>query len=68
MPTITLKQQRDELLGALIPFARLLQPHNCKGADYLPIFAINDAIITKGDLRKANSAIDHATQYSTKRR
>ena len=57
----TLKQQRDELAAALMPFALLLQPHNDKGADYLPVFAINDAAITLGDLRRANAALTRAT-------
>lgn len=60
--SLTLKQQRDELFSALVPFTHLLQPHNDKGADYLPVFAINDAVITKGDLRRACIAIQRAKQ------
>ena len=42
---------------ALKPFAALLQDHNNSGADTKPIFAINDAIITLGDLRRAKALL-----------
>jgi hypothetical protein len=45
--------QRDELLAALKPFAALLQPHNAAGLSTTPIFGINDATITRGDLIEA---------------
>lgn len=49
-----------ELLEALEPFAKLLQEHNAKGPDDRPIFAINDAVITLGDLRRAVASIAKA--------
>jgi hypothetical protein len=58
-----LKQQAENkiftLKKALLPFAHLLQDHNNfddKGRPYpddKPIFGINDATITLGDLRAA---------------
>lgn len=50
---------RDELqrqVAMLRPFAALLQDHNCNGPDTQPIFQINDAVITLGDLRRAVAA------------
>ncbi|HET8689604.1 MAG TPA: hypothetical protein VFM18_23585 [Methanosarcina sp.] len=55
-----LRDAAPELLEALEPFAKLLQSHNSKGDDNRPVFAINDAYITLGDLRKAVSAIAKA--------
>jgi hypothetical protein len=52
--------QRDELLAALRPFARLLQGHHRRMADDTPVFAINDATITHRDLRRAQAAIAKA--------
>ena len=45
---------------ALAPFTALLQSHNDKGPDKQPIFGINDATITLGDLRKAVAALKKA--------
>jgi len=50
--------QRDELLAAIAPFAALLQEHNSTGPDDQPIFGINSATITRGDLRRARAAIE----------
>lgn len=55
-----------DLLEALEPFAALLQSHNDANEhgdpvqDGQPIFAINGAAITIGDLRKARAAIAKA--------
>ena len=49
--------KQDKLRKALKPFAALLQPHNDKGDGSLPVFGINDAKITVGDLRRARSAL-----------
>lgn len=51
-----------ELLEALRPFSALLQAHNSEGRDDRPIFAINDAMIQLGDLRRARAAIEKATK------
>lgn len=45
---------------ALRPFAALLQRHNESGPDDRPVFAINDAVITLGDLRRAVAALQRA--------
>lgn len=47
------ESKTDPSREALKPFAALLQPHNDDGPDSKPIFAINDAMITLGDLRRA---------------
>jgi len=53
-----------EMLEALKPFAALLQDHNNRDAhrklvsSKQPVFAINDALITIGDLRKACKLIE----------
>lgn len=49
-----------ELLEALKPFAELLKKHHDSMSDDRPIFAIEDSIITAGDLRKAVAAIAKA--------
>jgi hypothetical protein len=60
--------QTPRLLEALAPFAALLQSHNDTNEhgnpvpDNQPVFAINGAAITIGDLRKARSAIAAATE------
>lgn len=46
----------DQLRDLLRPFAALLQDHNKDGPDNQPVFQINDAKITKGDLRRALAA------------
>lgn len=54
------RAQRDEALEALAPFVALLQPHNDRnysGSDSTPIFGVNDAQITLGDLRRARDLI-----------
>ena len=48
-----------ELRDLLRPFAALLQDHNSKGSDEQPIFGINNATITLGDLRRALAATEH---------
>lgn len=48
------------LLDAIKPFAALLHPHHGKQNDSNAIFAVNDAKITFGDLRKAVAAINLA--------
>lgn len=50
-----------ELLDALRPFAALLAEHHDDLPDDRPIFGINDAVITAGDLRRARAAIAKAT-------
>lgn len=50
--------ERDQLRDLLRPFAALLQEHNRKGPDDQPIFQINDAAITLGDLRRALAATE----------
>ena len=54
----TLVQERDQLRDLLRPFAALLQEHNRKVSDDQPIFQINDAAITLGDLRRALAATE----------
>ena len=49
----SLRQQLNQLRNLLRPFAALLQDHNIKGPDAQPIFQINNAKITRGDLRRA---------------
>lgn len=49
---------RSQLRNLLRPFAALLQDHNCNGSDAQPIFQINDAVITLGDLRRAVAATE----------
>lgn len=53
-----LEAERDQLRDLLRPFAALLQEHNRKGPDDQPIFQINDAAITLGDLRRALAATE----------
>jgi hypothetical protein len=50
-----------ELAEALLPFAALLQEHNKQGSDAQPIFQINDAQITRGDLRRAVDLLTRLT-------
>lgn len=50
-----------ELLEALRHFAALLAEHHDDLPDDRPIFGINDAVITAGDLRRARAAIAKAT-------
>lgn len=50
----------EEMAVALKPFAALLQDHNSQGHDEKPIFAINDAMIKLGDLRRAVALIKKA--------
>lgn len=47
-----------DLSDILAPFVALLQPHNDKGPDDTPIFGINDAKITLGDLRRARAVFN----------
>jgi hypothetical protein len=50
-----------ELLKALEPFAALLQPHveaRAHRGDDTPVFRIDDAEITVGDLRRARALIE----------
>ena len=52
-----------KLLEALEPFVALLQPHVEEAAfqgDTTGVFAINEAKITVGDLRRARAAIEEA--------
>jgi len=53
-----LQDENDQLRNLLRPFAALLQEHNRKGPDEQPIFQINDAKITRGDLRRALAATE----------
>jgi hypothetical protein len=46
-----------DLLEALMPFVALLQEHNDRGKDDTPVFGINHARITVGDLRRARAAV-----------
>lgn len=50
-----------ELLEALRPFAALLAEHHDALPNDRPVFGINDAVITAGDLRRASAAITKAT-------
>lgn len=50
---VAMQKRIDELTDALRPFAALLQEHNKDGPVAQPIFAINDAVITRHDLIKA---------------
>jgi hypothetical protein len=50
---IAMQARIDQLTDALRPFAALLQEHNKDGPVAQPIFAINDAVITRHDLIKA---------------
>ena len=43
----------EKLVNLLRPFATLLGKHMARERDSKPVFAVNDAIITIGDLRKA---------------
>jgi hypothetical protein len=52
------KKELDQLRELLRPFAALLQEHNCNGLDEQPIFQINEAKITRGDLRRALAATE----------
>lgn len=45
--------EKNVLKEALKPFASLYQEHLFRKQDDHPVFAINDALITVGDLRKA---------------
>ena len=47
----------EGLAEALQPFANLLQPHHASIPDDRPIYGINKAEITAGDLRRANEAL-----------
>lgn len=51
-----------EMHEALAPFVALLQKHNDKGSDDRPVFGINDAVITIGDLRRAARALAHGAE------
>lgn len=42
-----------ELKNQLRPFAALLGEHMCHERDNKPVFAVNDNMITVGDLRKS---------------
>lgn len=52
-----MNDQRMVDVGLLRPFVALLQAHNDQGDDSRPVFAINDALITIGDLRKLRAII-----------
>jgi hypothetical protein len=54
-----------ELYEAMEPFAALLKPHMKKIGDEIPVFQIDDAIITAGDLRRANAALAKARGEKT---
>lgn len=56
---LVLSQESDRLRDLLRPFAALLQEHNCDGPDEQPVFQINGAKITKGDLRSAFMAANN---------
>ena len=56
----SLRKENAALRDALEPFTALLQDHNDKGADERPVFGINDAVITLGDLRRARAALQGA--------
>ncbi len=47
----------EELVEALKPFEKLLQDHNDKGKDDIPVFGVNSVLITLGDLRKARAIL-----------
>lgn len=50
-----LSSEISALRDALRPFAKLLQEHNKIGDDNQPIFQINSAKITLGDIKRAAS-------------
>ena len=52
------------LRNLLRPFAALLQEHNCNGPDDQPMFQINGAKITRGDLRRALDATDFISTHT----
>ena len=55
-----LAEQRAELLAALRPFAALLGWHHTDTPDDRPLFGINGAVFTAGDLRAAAASIARA--------
>lgn len=55
---MTNNDQRMVPVELLRPFVALLQAHNDQGDDSRPVFAINNALITLGDLRKLRAIID----------
>ncbi len=55
-----LAEQRAALLAALRPFAALLGWHHADTPDDRPLFGINDAVFTAGDLRAAAASIARA--------
>ena len=60
-----LRAVNAKLLEALEPFVALLQPHVEEAAfqgDTTGVFAINEAKITVGDLRRARNAIEEANK------
>ena len=61
MPKITAMPsfiaEHQELQAALAPFAALLQDHHKTIRDDTPVFSINDALITAGDLRRAQTLL-----------
>jgi hypothetical protein len=68
MDTKLCKAAYDEIMrlrGLLRPFAALLQDHNCEGPHDQPIFQINDATITLGDLRRAFAATEPKAETPT---
>ncbi len=62
----TAEQRIDSLLKALAPFAALLQPHvehRAHKGDATPVFGIDDAVITVGDLRLARDLIKEGKKW-----
>lgn len=57
-------EHEDKLAEALLPFAALLQPHHANMPDDRPIYGIDRAQITAGDLRRAVEAL---TDYNAAR-
>ena len=58
----------DAMREALRPFSALLAAHHADVPDDRPIFGINDAVFTAGDLRAARAALalaDNDTDRST---
>ena len=52
----------DAMRAALRPFAALLSAHHADMPDNRPVFGINDALFTVGDLHAARAALALADQ------
>lgn len=55
--TEALREENGRLRGLLAPFAKLSVKHLEDKKDNAPVWAINDVIITVGDIRRAQAAL-----------